>query len=86
MSRIPVDVTPCTARIARVRLGGTEQGAASYLAPRDWPEVPDTGEMSVSVGQERLTFARGGAARLVLALDRSRLQPHLLLRRQLVGE
>ena len=86
MSRIPVDVTPCTARIARVRLGGTEQGAASYLAPRDWPEVPDTGEMSVSVGQERLTFARGGAARLVLALDRSRLQPHLLLRMQLVGE
>lgn len=92
---VPADVTPCTTRIARVRLGGAAPGAASYLPPHHWPEVAsgmhdgtlDTGEMSVTVSPQGLAFAdRKGRTRLVLALDQCRLQPRLLVRMQIIGE
>lgn len=92
---VPVDVTLCTTRIARVRLGEADPGAASYLPPHAWPDVPcetrdgtlDTGEMSVTVSPQGLAFADcTGTTRLVLALDQCRLQPRLCVCMQVLGE
>jgi alpha-glucosidase (family GH31 glycosyl hydrolase) len=93
----PVDVTLCTTRIVRVRLGGEGPGVASYLPPHTWPDVSgqtrdgpqqtiDTGDLLLSISPDRLAFAdRGGTTRLMLALDQTRMQP-LLVRLQFMGE
>ncbi len=94
----PIDVTPCTTRIVRVRLGGQAPGVASYLPPHAWSDVPcethagspttiDTGELSVLISNDRVAFAdRLGTTGLVLALDQTCIQPHCLVRMQIMGE
>lgn len=91
----PVDVTLCTTRIVRVRLGGKDPAAASYLPEHAWPEVvhdtrngtSNTGELSFAVSEHGIAFAdRNGTTRLLLALEQSRLQPRLLVRMQVIGE
>ena len=97
-AEFPIDVTPCSTRIVRVRLGGEPSGIASYLPPHAWPDVPsetrvgvattiDTGELSMSISHSAVSLAdRHGTTRLILALDQTRLQPDVLLRLQIVGE
>jgi alpha-glucosidase (family GH31 glycosyl hydrolase) len=94
----PVSVAICSARIVRVRLGELAPGVASYLPAHAWPEVAyasrpgspaqvDTGELTLSIAADGVTFGdRGGATRLRLAIDQMRLQPRLLVRLQIIGE
>src|SRR5215471_17121455 len=97
-AEVPVDVTLCTTRIVRVRLGGEPPDIASYLPAHAWPDVRyetragadttmGTGELSVSIARDTIRFAdRRGTTQLVLALDQTRLQPSVLIRLQIVGE
>src|ERR1700693_3877241 len=97
-AEFPIDVTPCSTRVVRVRLGGEPPRIASYLSPHAWPDVPnetrvgtettiDTGQLSVSISDSAVSFAdRQGTTRLTLALDQTRLQPDVLIRLQIVGE
>ncbi|MBI3514154.1 MAG: glycoside hydrolase family 31 protein [Proteobacteria bacterium] len=93
-----MDVTLCTTRIVRVRLGGEAPGVASYLPPHAWSDVPHemregppktigTDSLSVSVSDDSIAFAdRQGNVSLQLALDQTRVQPRLLVRLQTIGE
>ena len=97
-AEVPIDVSPCSTRIVRVRLGGEPSGVTSYLQPHTRPHVPhatrvgaettiDTGELSVTISHDAVSFAdRQGTTRLILALDQTRLQPDVLIRLQIVGE
>jgi alpha-glucosidase len=94
----PVDLELCTARIVRLRLGERCSDASSYLASREWPNAPqqtqrdtstviDTGELTISLPPDGVTFGdRDGVVRLQVSLDQTQVRPLVLLRMQIFGE
>ena len=94
----PVEVTLCTSRIVRLRLGDAMPSVTSYVGSRTWPEVVcrsttgppirvDTGEMTLSAAADHVEFGdRAGTVRLRLALDETQIRPLLKVRLQVLGE
>jgi alpha-glucosidase (family GH31 glycosyl hydrolase) len=91
----PVEVTLCTSRIVRVRLGEAAPGATSYVGSRTWSEAAhcsapgrvNTGEITVTVAEGYLEFGnRSGVMQLLLTLDETHIRPQRRVRLQTLGE